>query len=213
MTDEYRALLKDNIHIRYYCPRCGRTLDLDAEKDTATVKGAGEYTGLIDRYAGTCSPHRWEYASSTSVHDVRIETRTTNELGEVTVSVSGPILGSGDGHWQFKGFARGAGNTPDFISAIKTLAETDPDLCRKIMIWFSGCPPLSDDYEAYINSWFDDEEMKIEAAQSFKAIMVNHDAKELPPELDSWLTKYIYEETPQPAGPEYPPQSVGPSDP
>ena len=39
IPNEYRDLLKDNIHIRYYCPRCGRTLDLDAEKNTAMVNG------------------------------------------------------------------------------------------------------------------------------------------------------------------------------
>ena len=209
IPNEYRDLLKDNIHIRYYCPRCGRTLDLDAEKNTAMVKEAGEYTGLVDRYAGVCNPHRWEYASSLSSHGEKTETRSTNALGEVTISHSGPMLACGEGHWQFKGFARIVGKTPEFISAINALSASDPDLCRRIIIWFSSCPPIADDYAEYINSWFDDEETKTEAALAFITIMSNTALTGSTAEMSAWLEKYKPEKNPQQEGPGSPPQGAG----
>ena len=162
---ELKPLGQGYIYVNYECPRCGRRLHIKGDK--YEIATGGRYSVLVDKFAGPCSPHRWEYASSMERRDGHV-TVTTNEDGSVTRALSDERHIYGDGFWQFEpGVAGRAGANQAFCTIIADIGAKDKAECETVMKWFCYLPhsPTNiSDSDEYFNWMVANRKLKEEAA-------------------------------------------------
>lgn len=171
LPKEMMALKGECEYVIYFCPRCGRKLNISGNE--YEIAEAGSYSALVDLYASPCSSHRWEYVASSS--------RNSRGGGS-----------SSDGMWQFvSGSARAAAHNTGFCDAVANFGAHNPEECRRILRWFSTVPVNDRDIDEYLHRVEADEELKRRAAAAFVELFADGDFRLIPGAYGDWERKYL----------------------
>ena len=191
LPDEMKHLTNGYTSVSYFCLRCGRRLNISVNNGTYELKEAGQYSKLVDKYAGVCNPHCWEQASSISS---RSQNKVTNSDGTV---LPGMIQVECRDRFPIV-IAITAENHEQFIAIISKIGENNTNECREIMEWLCSQPKCSSNTKAYRDASNEDYIRKSKAIHNFVKIFEGKSIDLSSAEYIAWKKEYIINETKAP---------------
>lgn len=206
-SDEMKRLTEGFVYANFYCPRCGRSVHFSGEQ--YQIKDAGNYSALVDRFAGPCNPHPWENVSSMS-STIKNNVVITNKNGNIERLYGVQSFTCSDGMRNFvRGFAERVATNSKFIQVITNIGETNKAECKEVMNWFCSVSEASTNDNVLI-SYLVEPNQKEKAASDLINIIGNGRPDLTSQTYLAWKQKYLYvKKEPEPTNPPYSSPAAG----